>query len=403
MLCHQADRLADLFEEYLPILEQRGTNASLPLTERTSVLHQIDRDLSLTYKALTRHRIEQGNLYGIPLGPDSQTCLSEPWSSRPRVLKLMRLAFEATDKLLVERSRVLGSNIDDDRAGEYGSSSQVANGRTGMSLEDEREIQRVLKAYLVELADYTLAMHQERMSYLQRCAMLITAYIGAASDVSSRCSMGDDSQAVSELRELLETYVALRPRVIDTMGELNDYREVYDKVKSYDNLFSPCTVRLSRTNAAYDLAERYRDFRSLVVLCNDSNIGSQARLHHYIQKYQEDFAFALYDWYLESGEVVSFFSLASTKFQCYTGRSYDLMTQDGTYGPMLSKFLRLRQLPGLAWMQDVVESRIGDAADALLEQAESETNLSEQKVCELCLFLGMRFGLIRRTAGFSSC
>lgn len=33
------------------------------------------------------------------------------------------------------------------------------------------------------------------------------------------CSLGDDPQAVSELRVLLEIYVLFRPRVINTMGE----------------------------------------------------------------------------------------------------------------------------------------------------------------------------------------
>lgn len=69
-------------------------------------------------------------------------------------------------------------------------------------------------------------------------------------------------------------------------------------------LVLPSTVRLSRGNAAYDLAERYRDFRSLVVLCNDASLGSPARIHFYIQKYKEDFAYALYDWYLETGALV---------------------------------------------------------------------------------------------------
>lgn len=140
-------------------------------------------------------------------------------------------------------------------------------------------------------------------------------------------------------------------------------------------------VRLSRTNAAYDLAERYRDFRSLVVLCNDPTIGSSARVHHYIQKYQEEFAFALYDWYLESGESCSNSALPlSPLIAPFIGRSYDLMTQDAAYGPMLSKFLKLRRLPGLAWMQDVTESRVEDASLALLQQAEREDKLSEQKV-----------------------
>lgn len=75
-----------------------------------------------------------------------------------------------TDSLLIERSRVIGSSIDDDTNVAYGSGDRLRTGRAGASIEEERETQRLLKSYLVELADYALAMHQERMSYLQRWA-----------------------------------------------------------------------------------------------------------------------------------------------------------------------------------------------------------------------------------------
>lgn len=157
-----------MLAEYLPILQQQALNTASPLSERTSILFQADRDLSLVFKALSRHRIEQSGLYGIPLGPDSQTCLSEPWSSRRKLLELLRTAFNATDDLLSERSRTIGSSIDDDTTADYGPSAHYPTARSGASMEEERDTQRRLKSYLVELADYTLAMHQERMSYLQR-------------------------------------------------------------------------------------------------------------------------------------------------------------------------------------------------------------------------------------------
>lgn len=164
----QLNRLEVLLEAYLPVLQSQAVEASLPLNERTHTLFQVDRDLALVYRAVNRHRVEQGNLYGIPLGPDSQTCLSEPWTSRPTLLKLLRLAFEATEALLTERSREIGSNIDDSGADEYGSTLHLQSGRVVANIEEERQTQHLLKAYLVDLADHTLAMHQERMSYLQR-------------------------------------------------------------------------------------------------------------------------------------------------------------------------------------------------------------------------------------------
>lgn len=202
-------------------------------------------------------------------------------------------------------------------------------------------------------------------------------------------SLGDDAQAVRELRDLLEVYVQLRPRVIDSMGKLMA-RIAFILPTDHGN---PCTcairrtVRVSRANAAYDLAERYRDFRSLVVLCNDPSTGSTARVHHYIQKYKEDFAYALYDWYLETGTFIEE-SLSNTiLIGCrLIGRTHELMTQDSTYGPMVSAYLRLRKLPGLAWMQDVTEGKVMDASKALLLQADQERKLSGQKVCILFYF-----------------
>lgn len=63
-------------------------------------------------------------------------------------------------------------------------------------------------------------------------------------------------------------------------------------------------ARLGRPNVAYDLAERYRDFKSLVALCNDPQIGSTVRVGFYIDKYKQDFAFALYQYYLEQGALL---------------------------------------------------------------------------------------------------
>ena len=60
------------------------------------------------------------------------------------------------------------------------------------------------------------------------------------------------------------------------------------------------TAQLARTNVAYDLAERYRDFKSLVLLCEDPQTGSPIRVQFYIEKYGEEFAFSLYQFYLEN-------------------------------------------------------------------------------------------------------
>jgi nuclear pore complex protein Nup133 len=49
------------------------------------------------------------------------------------------------------------------------------------------------------------------------------------------------------------------------------------------------------------LAEQYRDFRSLAELCNDSKLANDLRTQNYLERYQQDFASELYQWYVEHG------------------------------------------------------------------------------------------------------
>jgi nuclear pore complex protein Nup133 len=71
-----------------------------------------------------------------------------------------------------------------------------------------------------------------------------------------------------------------------------------------DSKFSP-TVTIGKVPTAYKLAERHRDFRALVELCTDVQHGSPARVRYFMGKYSRDFAFSLYQYYLERGECVS--------------------------------------------------------------------------------------------------
>lgn len=91
------------------------------------------------------------------------------------------------------------------------------------------------------------------------------------------CSAVSDVNA-AEYRVVHERYISLRPRIITALVSI-------DKVKQ-----------------AYELAERHRDFRSLVGLCNDPVHGSTTRIRSLMEKYGEEFAFALYHFYVEKGE-----------------------------------------------------------------------------------------------------
>jgi hypothetical protein len=60
-------------------------------------------------------------------------------------------------------------------------------------------------------------------------------------------------------------------------------------------------VNIGRHSHAFSLAERHTDFKTLVELCQDPLIGSSAKTAHFIEKYKETFAFALFDWLVEKG------------------------------------------------------------------------------------------------------
>jgi nuclear pore complex protein Nup133 len=63
------------------------------------------------------------------------------------------------------------------------------------------------------------------------------------------------------------------------------------------------TVTVGKVNHAYELAERHRDFRALVELCNHPQHGSRQRIQFFMDKYREEFAFSLYQFYIEKSEL----------------------------------------------------------------------------------------------------
>lgn len=132
------------------------------LSARSDAVYQVAQTLCATYKTTLRFRRESANVYGIT--DNDQTCLSEPWSSRSQLLELMRAAIEALESIIDARTREMGSNIDNETELEYG---QFVSANASRERE-ERERQKNLRDCTAELADYALAMHQERMAYLQR-------------------------------------------------------------------------------------------------------------------------------------------------------------------------------------------------------------------------------------------
>lgn len=120
---------------------------------------------------------------------------------------------------------------------------------------------------------------------------------------------------------------------------------------------------MSRSHISYDLAERYRDFKSLVLLCNDAKVGSPARITFFMDKYKQDFAFALYQFYLDNN------------------RPYDLLAQEDKYSKLLSEYWEtVVDEPRLKWIQDLSTQHYQDASESLYREAQVEAKLAEKKV-----------------------
>jgi nuclear pore complex protein Nup133 len=75
------------------------------------------------------------------------------------------------------------------------------------------------------------------------------------------------------------------------------------------------SVLIDRVSQAYDLAEHHNDYETLVWLCHDTMAGRAGsaggksdgivRLQGYIERFGEEFAFVLYQWYIDQSELGS--------------------------------------------------------------------------------------------------
>lgn len=68
-------------------------------------------------------------------------------------------------------------------------------------------------------------------------------------------------------------------------------------------------VAVDRVSQAYDLAEHHNDYDTLVWLCHEpaaaaSGKGGVVRLQEYIERFEEQFAFVLYQWYIDQGKLL---------------------------------------------------------------------------------------------------
>ncbi|CAA7271672.1 unnamed protein product [Cyclocybe aegerita] len=139
--------------------------------------------------------------------------------------------------------------------------------------------------------------------------------------------------------ELRQRFSVLRPEVLETLR------------------------RCGHEESAYNLAEQYHDFSTLVALCHRDAVyppqgnPNAERIRTYIHKFKEDFTTELFQWYIQHGEIRTMFE------------------QEAECGPYMDAFFREGPNSAVSWIHDLGKSRFGSAANALLHDAGQATNL----------------------------
>jgi nuclear pore complex protein Nup133 len=120
-----------------------------------------------------------------------------------------------------------------------------------------------------------------------------------------RSAVAADEAGVEREREELEMKLAvLRPEVLEALRRLNHHILcilLYLHPTTFD------TGRHGHADAAFTLAEQYRDFSSLASLCHKESVyppennPHTLRIQGYFERFREEFAMELYRWYIQHG------------------------------------------------------------------------------------------------------
>jgi nuclear pore complex protein Nup133 len=122
-----------------------------------------------------------------------------------------------------------------------------------------------------------------------------------------------------------------------------------------------------------------------VYLChNPASSQGPARIEAYIETFGKEFAFVLYQWYIDQGQL------------------HALLTQDEVYGSLLTAFFEAHPHPELSWMHDIACKRYGGAAAALVAVDGSVDDLAEKHVSRLGLSNVWTMVLTRRSSSAAS-
>ncbi|PLW07853.1 hypothetical protein PCANC_24721 [Puccinia coronata f. sp. avenae] len=307
---------SDIVSILVIVQSKLKSGKSTKLHTRSSQLMEANEILLTVYNAAIDIRKTHIKMYDL-----ENDTTTEPWTSTLNLLDILQSHYEATLDILQQRTREFGSAMDDERAPFGADSANLLMGAdedaNGVSSDKSQWLHHTLKDQLIELVEKSLAMMRERMTFLE----------------STLGMTHPDTKSIQE------RYLRLRPQLIFGL------------------------VKVKRQARAINLAEEQKDFRTLVELCHALTPSeTEQRERNYISKYREEFAFQLYQWYVEQG------------------RYHELLSQDPIYAPFITSFLDKMDYGKVSWIHDLAIDRFGHASQVLLKEAEAEKNLADQKI-----------------------
>ncbi|CAO1614120.1 unnamed protein product [Parajaminaea phylloscopi] len=292
--------------------------------ERSRVVAQMNRIVLSAYHGAHRYRSSAfaTEHYGLASDEDGLSdTRCEAWTLRTSSLQYLEQLYSVTESLVRERKRELGAAVDL-------ASANISNPGARDTASTEQSLQQELKSQMCELARFALATFHDRVDYL--------SHKGSASEKERNACLGQ--------------YRAAKPRMVYPL------------------------VDIGRPDRAFGLAERHRDFRTLTELCLNPATGDpQPQIQHYLRRYKQDFAFELYQYWLDNGRTAE-------------------MLEHGASAPewsdLLERFLHdatSDAYPRVSWLHDISRDNFQAASATLLIEASRETASLSSKNAMLSL------------------
>ncbi|WWC66609.1 uncharacterized protein I206_100512 [Kwoniella pini CBS 10737] len=214
-------------------------------SELSSWATEANRIFIIVERAAAQYREEELYTYEI----DREKPAIEIWTAQDSLLEALDFLYTTTEQLIKERSRDLGSVID-----------EPPSDTAEPGLKREQQLQSRLKGQMAILAAALCTNMEDKCRATSR----------------REIDEGADPQEGVQLRE---KWAEMKPRVIRPL------------------------VAIDRLSEAYELAENHTDYLTLVILCHNQAKSDTARLQRYIERFGEEFAFVLYHWYIDQGQA----------------------------------------------------------------------------------------------------